>query len=53
MLITLAIGYILLALAEILPKFIKDKDKGSTVSFFLALISLIIFAVIMFRSYYN
>jgi hypothetical protein len=53
MLITLAIGYILLALSEILPKYIKDEDNASTVSFLLALISLIIFAVIMFKSYNN
>lgn len=50
-LIALSIGYIFLALAEILPKFIKDKDKGSFVAFCLAIVSLIIFVVTLINIY--
>ncbi len=40
----LAIGWLLLAAAEIAPKFIKDEDKAGAVAFIFAAISFIIFA---------
>jgi hypothetical protein len=49
MLISLAIGYILLALAEILPKYIKDEEIGDIVSLLLALISFFIFLITVIK----
>jgi hypothetical protein len=49
MLISLAIGYILLALAEILPKFIKDEETGDFVSFVLASVSFFIFVITLIK----
>jgi hypothetical protein len=41
--ISLAIGYILLAISEIIPRFIKDEEKSSSISILLASISFLIF----------
>jgi hypothetical protein len=49
----LAIGWLLLAAAEIAPKFIKDEDKAGSVAFVLGLISFIIFAVSLVSSINN
>jgi hypothetical protein len=40
----LAIGWLLLAAAEIAPKFIKDEDKAGAVAFVLGAIAFIIFS---------
>ncbi len=50
----LAIGYVLLAVAELAPKFIKDEDKASTVAFFCAVISLVLFvSALVNDNYFN
>lgn len=50
----LAIGYVLLAVAELAPKFIKDENKASTVAFFCAFISLILFvSSLVNNTYFN
>lgn len=40
----LAIGWLLLAAGDIAPKFIKDEDQASWLSFWLASIAFVIFA---------
>jgi hypothetical protein len=50
-LIALSIGYIFLALADILPRFIKSQEKGSFVAFCFAIMSLIIFVVTLINIY--
>ena len=40
----LAIGYILMAVGELAPKFCKREEDAQTVAFFCGLVSLIIFA---------
>jgi hypothetical protein len=50
-LLELSIGYILLALAEILPKYIKDEDTGDIVSFILASIAFLIFLMSLINIY--
>ena len=40
---TLAIGYVCLALAGIVPKFVKNEDKAQLSSFFLAIIAMVFF----------
>jgi hypothetical protein len=46
----LAIGWLLLAAAEIAPKFIKDEDKAGSVAFIFASIAFIIFATSLITS---
>jgi hypothetical protein len=40
----LAIGWLLLAAAEIAPKFIKDEDQAEWLAFWLGAISFVIFS---------
>lgn len=49
---TLAIGYLLLAAAELAPRFMKNKENAGLISFALALLSLAIFAASLLDTIY-
>lgn len=50
----LAIGYVLMAVGELAPKFCKREQDAETVAFFCAVISLVIFAsALVNNTYFN
>jgi hypothetical protein len=46
----LAIGWLLLAMADLTPKIIKDEEQADWLSFWLAAIAFVIFASGLFAS---